>query len=168
MTGDDVSLFGMTHQFVASILCLVAIFFLASSCGTYNCAEAPGLRISTVALTAVEIDTIVLRKFTKGSGFAKMIDTVSINSHYQIVNDTATTGSFYSTELLYSKYDYEIYIPAINKLTRITDINEPQQKEKKAFLSGNKTYCVNLIVSYLQDGKIINMDDYNNQVFIHK
>ena len=57
--------------------------------------------------------------------------------------------------LLKSKYDYEIFIPAVNKLVRITAISEPQQRMKKGLFNTTKEYCVNAIQSFQQDGQMV-------------
>ena len=159
----------MTKQFIChSIVCL-SIVALYSSCTTYNCGEALGMTISTVAITAAERDTIILRKFVKGSAFTKMEDSVFVQPRYEVTNDTAAAVAFSSNEALTSQYDYEIYFPAIKKLVRITDINEPQQKMKQWFWSTDKTACGNVIQSYNQDGKIVTNEYYlYNRVYIHR
>jgi hypothetical protein len=163
----------MTKQVIYFILS-INLFFAVSSCGSYNCGEAEGLRISTISLTPSEIDTIILRKYIKGSAFTNLIDTLimdSTNALFQFPftnKDTSFLGILKPEVLIKSKYDYEIYIPAINKLVKITDINEPQQKMKRGFLSTDKTYCINIIQSFQQDGKTVNADAGNDQIFIHK
>ncbi|MEO5591666.1 MAG: hypothetical protein ABIR15_20085 [Chitinophagaceae bacterium] len=163
----------MTKQVIYCIVSIV-LFFSVSSCGSYDCEESEGLRICTISLTPSEIDTIILRKYTKGSAFTNLIDTLILDStnalfQFPFTNkDTSFLGVLKPEVLIKSKYDYEIYIPAVNRLLKITDINEPQQKMKRGFFSTDKTYCMNAIVSFQQDGKIINIISYNNQIFIHR
>jgi hypothetical protein len=154
----------------------IAIIFLFSSvysCGTYKCSQADGLKICTISLTPEDIDTIILRKFTKGSGFTNKIDTLimdSTNTFFEFTRfskDTSSLVIFKPDMLIKSKYDYEIYIPAVNKLVKITEINEPRQKEKKGLFNTDKTYCVNVIQSYKIDGKTAK-PEYNNQLFIYR
>ena len=154
------------------------LIFAGSSfyaCGSYNCGEAEGLRISTIGLTAVEIDTIILRKFTKGSGFTSRIDTLSVNSSNALfqfpytTKDTSFMGVLSAGVLLKSKYDYEIYIPAVNKLVSITDISEPQQRMKKGLFNTSKEYCVNAIQSFQQDGQMVTLKNiWQPEIYIHK
>lgn len=152
----------MTKQklhWIAGLACLYAFY----SCGSYNCSEAQGLRISTIGLTATEIDTIILRKFIKGSAFTKLVDSIvltSANTAFQFpysTPDTSFMGVLDEKILIRSPYDYEIYIPAVNKLTKIAGVDEPQQKIKRGFLSTDKTGCINSIVSYQQDGQTMTL-----------
>jgi hypothetical protein len=151
--------------------CFIAIAMLISfySCRTYTCSEANGLRISTISLTKNDRDTIILRKFTKASAFTKLVDTLLIDSTkvvYEMSNDTANIVANTGDVLLKSKYDYEIYIPGISKLVKITEINEPQQEIKRGF---SKVGCVNTIQSYQQDGQTLTLNQYDyDKVYIHK
>lgn len=157
---------------------LILVFFAAAAfcaCGSYNCGEAEGLRISTVGLTAVEIDTIILRKFTKGSNFTSRIDTLSINPFNALfqfpytTKDTSFMGILSEDVLLRSKYDYEIFIPSVGKLVRITAISEPQQRMKKGLFSTTKEYCINAIQSYQQDGRTITpKNNWQPEIYIQK
>ena len=71
--------------------------------------------------------------------------------------------------LLKSKYDYEIFIPAVNKLVRITAITEPQQRMKKGLFNSTKEYCVNVIQSYQQDGQTITPKNNGQpEIYIHQ
>ena len=164
---------------MAKQLIYTVLFFFAFpafyACGSYNCGEAEGLRISTIGFTAAEIDTIILRKFTKGSGFASKIDTLSVNSSNALfqfpytTKDTSFMGVLSPDVLLKSKYDYEIYIPAVNKLVSITAISEPQQKMRKGFLSTTKEYCINAIQSFQQDGRMVTpQNNWQPEIYIHK
>ena len=121
---------GMIKQIISPLV-FIAVIIALHSCGTYDCAEADGLRIGGVSFTAAELDTIILRKFVKGTGFTQLIDSVFVTDYYQVTNDTATAGAFLSSDRLKSKYDYQIYIPSINRLVKITDMYEPQQEGKK-------------------------------------
>lgn len=156
---------------------ILPLFFACTvfcSCGSYNCGEAEGLRISTVGLTAAEIDTIILRKFTKGSNFSSRVDTISINASNALfqfpytTKDTSFMGVLSDEVLLKSKYDYEIYIPSVNRLARITAISEPQQGMKKGLFSTTKEYCVNVIQSFQQDGQMVTPNSWQPEVYIHK
>ena len=156
---------------------IIMLFFAAAAfcaCGSYNCGEAEGMRISTVGLTAVEIDTMILRKFTKGSNFTSRIDTLSINPSNALfqfpytTKDTSFMGVLSPDILLKSKYDYEIFIPAVNKLVRITAISEPQQRMKKGLFNTTKEYCVNAIQSFQQDGQMVTPNTWQPEIYIHK
>ena len=158
---------------MAKPFCLLVLSFCVTtlySCGTYDCVEAYGLRIGAVSLTAAELDTIILRKFVKGSSFTQQIDSVLVIDPYQLENDTATAGAFSGSDVLKSKYDYEIYVPAINRLTKITDMFEPQlQGKNKSIFNNTDVICGNTIQSYKKDGILLNATQFNYQfVYITK
>ena len=154
-------------------ICLVIVAGYA--CGYYNCNEALGLRISTIGLSASEIDTIILRKFVKGSNFTVLVDTLQLdttNTRFQFPfsgADTSFMGLLKDETFLKSKYDYQVFIPAVNKLVRITEIYEPQQKVRSNFLVNDKVGCANIIQSYKKDGQLQNGSDFQyNFVYIKK
>ena len=163
-----------TGLFYTSYIC--CLLYL-SSCGSYNCGEAEGIRISTIGLTRAEADSIVLRKFKKGSNFTKLVDTIVLSHNSTVfiqfpyaTPDTSFMGILDDRVLIRSNYDYEIYIPSIAKLTKITDIVEPQQKMKRSFLSTDKAYCINTIESFQQDGQNVSLMPYfpEPQIYIHR
>ena len=52
-------------------------------------------------------------------------------------------GAFLGGILLQSKFDYQIFIPAVNRTTNLTEINEPQIEGD----CSGKVMCGNIIVS---------------------
>ena len=131
----------MLRSFTFLIL-IVSIF----SCHNCICVPSDGLRLGMISFSSTEIDTLITRKFSKGSNFSRQIDTTILDKNnvmFTAQNDTFQMSSWKGDILLSSKYDYQLYIPAINRLINITEINEPQ-------LEGNcryKTLCGNIIVS---------------------
>ena len=157
--------------YIVLVLAAISGFY---ACGYYNCQASPGLRIGTIGLTAAEIDTIILRKYTKGSGFTNRIDTLQIDSSNALFQfpfagkDTSFMGVFSMDALLKSNYDYEIFIPAVNKLVKITGIYEPQQKMKRT-LTSDKTACVDIIQSFQQDGITVTLSpQWPEHIYIHR
>jgi hypothetical protein len=160
----------MKKQFIYIALFIAIVH--CSACGYDNCGPSEGLRIATIGMTPSQIDTIILRKFARGSGFTNRIDTVLIDStkaYFQFpytTKDTSFMGILSEQTLLKSQYDYEIFIPSVNRLVRVSDINEPQQRMKKTFPS-TKTYCINNIQSFQQDGSLVTLKAFaQQQVYI--
>jgi hypothetical protein len=150
-----------TKYFIFIISCCT----IFSSCGTYPCAEAQGLRISPVSFTEAERDTIVFRKFVKNGSFTSLLDTTIItadNAVFKTSNDTANMVAAAGILRLVSKYDYEIYIPAVNRLTKITDIIEPQlEGNNKSIFNTRDILCGNSIQSYKKDGQLLTAKEFN-------
>lgn len=100
-----------------------------------------------VGFTPQEADTIILKKYEKGKGFAVQIDSLVIDSNvtgFRQSNDTLKVAYSTSTANLLSKYDYMVNIPSTNSVFYITEMNEPQQEGRK---STNKIMCGNTIQS---------------------
>lgn len=126
------------------VFILIIIFF--NSCNHCICGPSDGLRLGMVSFSATEIDTVITKKFVKGSNFSLHIDSTIMDQNnvmFKAQNDTFQMGSWRGDILLSSKYDYQVFIPAVNRTISITEINEPQ-------LEGDcrgKVACGNIIVS---------------------
>jgi hypothetical protein len=117
-----------------------------SSCHDCVCASSDGLKVSFISFDSTEIDTIIARKFQKGSNFTQLIDSLqwdktnlSLNKH----NDSFQMGSWIGKILLQSQYDYQLFMPANNRIFKIAEISEPQCIDD----CSGKVMCINLIVS---------------------
>ena len=156
---------------IIHFITIIVLFIAACSGKDNNCREADGLKICTISFTPEEIDTIILRKFSKGTGFKNKIDTLimdSTNAFFEISKfskDSSVLAIFTPAMLIKSKYDFEIYFPAVNKLVKITEIDEPLQKQKKGI--ADTTYCTNVIKSFKMDGQTVNADSHS-LLFIHR
>ncbi|MBY0476071.1 MAG: hypothetical protein K2Q24_00350 [Chitinophagaceae bacterium] len=124
----------------------ILLLFVLASCN-YPCAPSDGLQMELVGFTQLEADTILLKKFEKGSDFTRAIDSLIIDSNitrYGLVNDTLKLEYSLGTTKLLSKYDYRISIPPTNSIYVITEINEPQKEGRQ---STRKIMCGNSIQS---------------------
>jgi bisphosphoglycerate-dependent phosphoglycerate mutase len=134
-----------------------------------TCAEVE-LSISLIGFTSNETDTIIVRKFSKSTGFSTIIDTFLLNeknSGYQLQNDTLKIIAAYGTDNgLLSRYDYEIYLPEGNKLYQVSEIMEDYRSESTSGCT--KEYCINSITSYKINGKLIPAEEYIYTLFISK
>jgi len=146
-------------------MCSYSIFL---SC-EYSCGEAE-LSISLIGFTSNETDTIIVRKFSKSTGFSTIIDTFLLNeknSGYYLTNDTLEINASYGTDNgLLSRYDYEIYMPESNKLYQVSEIMENYRSESNS--GCKKEYCLNSITSYKVNGKLIPAEEYVYTLYITK
>ena len=112
--------------------------FLLIICATFNACKHECKRaasnIALVSYLPAETEAVIVRKFEKNSSFTTMIDTFYIfilTSSYQNKNDTLEIfASYGADDGLLSKYDYEIYLPGINRLYQLTDITEAFESMK--------------------------------------
>jgi len=137
------------------------------SCHDCICVPSDGLRLGMISFSSTEIDTLITRKFSKGSNFSKQIDTTIFDQNnvmFTAQNDTFQMGSWKGDILLSSKYDYQVFIPAINRTISVTEITEPQ-------LEGDcrgKVACGNIITSVKLNGALAPMPIQNEILYIKK
>ncbi len=148
-----------------TFLIIISGSFLSCS---YDCSNATA-NFSLVSFQPGETDTIIVRKFTKMSNFRTLLDTFSLNqsnSSYRNTNDTLEVFYPFGTDNgLLSKYDYEIYLPAINRLYKISEIMEDFQSINQG-LSCNKMGCMNFFKSYKMNGELINVNSTLTLYFV--
>ena len=144
---------------------MISLTFFSCS---YECSNAT-VNFSLVSFQPGETDTIIVRKFTKMSNFMSLLDTFSLNqfnSFFSNTNDTLDVRYSFGTDNgLLSKYDYEIYLPAISRLYKISEINEEFRSINQG-LSCKKIGCINSIKSYRMNGELTNVNSYYTLYFI--
>ena len=91
----------------------------------YNC-ENTSINPVFVNFQLSDIDSLVLRKFTANSNFVNQLDSVLIvngYSGYYTTSHDSTLVRMNSEKISISKgYDYQLFIPAQNRVINITDI----------------------------------------------
>jgi hypothetical protein len=144
-------------------LLVTALVSCKSKC---SCIAAPGLNPSLIAFDSVDVDTIVVKKFVKGSGFTNFIDSVVLdgnNSLYQRHHDTIDVTIGVSNAALTSAYDYEILFPTPGVNLKITAIDETTT-------DGNcpgDSQCVDPINSYkINDSLVMKQNPFDNKLTI--
>ena len=137
------------RQFLLFCMCS---YLILPSC-SQTCSEAES-SLSLIGFASNETDTIIVRKFSKSTGFATILDTFLLNktnTSYNLVNDTLQIGVHFGPgHGLLSGYDYEIYIPENNKLYQISEIVENYESQN---VGCKKVLCINSIASYKINGK---------------
>lgn len=135
---------------IRSFAILLSVLFLVS-CQNCICLPSEGLRLGMIGYDSTDIDTIILRKFEKGSNFSQAIDTSQwdrTNVVFSPKNDTFQMAAWFGDICLKSKFDYQVLVPATNQIFSITEMNEPQVQGK----CDGKVMCVNTIQSSKLDG----------------
>jgi hypothetical protein len=128
-----------------------------SCCFTQQCIDVQ-LTVSLVSFTNSEIDTIIFRRYGLNSNFQRPIDTLLYrpfsNPNTFSSNDTTFLLSNGSPEFPFrSGYEYEIFLPANQTITRISNIAY-EENEKKVCLSMEKVDCSDEIKNYKMNGEI--------------
>jgi hypothetical protein len=116
---------------------------------------------------STEVDTIVTKKYEKGTAFVKQIDsTLFKEGDYRMKRNGDTisfpilTGDF----LLSPQFDYKIVLPQTFKEIKITEITVDQVRGSCA----GKVQCINPFISLKTDDKIYYFTDYRNEFYIKK
>ena len=144
---------------------IISVTFLSCS---YECSNASA-NFGLVSFQPSETNIIIVRKFTKMSNYTSLLDTFSLNqsnSSYRNTNDTLEVHYSFGTDNgLLSKYDYEIYLPSINKLYQISEISEEFRSINQG-LSCNKLGCLNSFKSYKMNGELISVNSTYTLYFV--
>jgi hypothetical protein len=130
-------------------------FILLYSCSKYSCQRSIGLRLAFVSFTEAETDTVILKRYVKGSNFNQQIDTALIDTSlvkYASRGDTLFPSELHTQTLLINLYDYQVVVPAANKVFTVTDIEEEEKKVKRGFFSSTRDACYNPIRAYTLNG----------------
>ncbi|MGZ3778356.1 MAG: hypothetical protein ACXVIY_06975 [Mucilaginibacter sp.] len=107
-----------------------------------------------IGFAPADIDTIVLRAYTRGDNFQHLVDTVVIVNQNAIIYTTShdTTivdaNSSNPNHFVNPNFDWKIYIPAKNKTISISNIMSDATK-------GPGRTCLNPILSFVQDGETV-------------
>ena len=137
----------LSVKYLVPIFCCLLCFISCSRTCPCQPAFAP---FQIVSFSPAESDTVIVRRFIKGTNFQTLNDSAlidSTNSSYtQRGVDTLELGAVDTTGHIASGFDYEIYIPAVNKLTKITDVTEQYEE-------GPCGRCTDFIKSYIKDGQ---------------
>jgi hypothetical protein len=156
----------MTIRGYVLLLLAAGTLSLASCNGKCTCVDADGLSPTLISFSSSDADSFVIKKFTKGSNFSSLLDSILIdtsNSLYQRNNDTTEVISGNAT--LSSKFDYQIILLSSNNVISISDIDEPQTQGN----CSEKIQCVNPINSYKINGNLVmNQDPYIGRIYIQQ
>jgi len=150
---------------VRFFLGLITIGFVLNACKT-KCGDQH-LTPAFVGFASADLDTIILKKYAKGSNAQDLIDTTVITNQTAVYfpsNDTTVIDmNVVSGENAYlnPNYDWQLYIPAQRLTVSITDIVSPQRQEN-CYDCG----CINSITSFLQNGQLITSPPYSFSSFL--
>ena len=130
--------------FFLILACTVTFAFCDRKCPCEK-ADAP---FQLISFQKNEIDTVIIRRFIKGTGFQSLKDTLiadSTNTFYEKTGGDTVQIVTDPKGHVVSDFDFEIYIPSVNRLTKISAITEQ-------FNEGLCGHCVNFIQSYSING----------------
>jgi len=119
-----------------------------------ECTDPP-IYFSFISIPQNALDTLVLRKFKKDANFQELVDTLQITSaNGGIINygDTSRVSLDDPYNYPIPGFDWQIFIPAINRTVSITDINMRTKTGKCAAMSTD-CFCNNEILGLKVDNQ---------------
>lgn len=153
----------------------IACCLILSSCyKEFNCID-PEIHTAFIGFSISDLDTLVIRKYKANTNFQNLIDTLQLVyekiGYYNIKNDTTYVSVSDGYNGMQVDYDWQLFIPALNKQVFVTDIIS----ENKTYKKGIGTMCVsspciNSIFSLKVNGTKVNYTnpDYWYKIYIHK
>ena len=141
----------------------IAFCTFFSSCTVSVPCDNGNIKLGFVSFSDNATRIVILRQYKKSTNFKSLVDTVLIDKtsdSYKMSNDSlqieysfnSRHGYTSSKHGLTSEYDYEVYLPTIDKTFQISDITEEYKMQKKGFTSSNSD-CDTFINAYSVDGK---------------
>jgi len=149
------------------VVVYLTVFFL-NACKSIHCSNQDIVPVF-IGFSASDIDTFIIRTYQKADNFQHLLDTALITNDkrmgwYISSNDTTTVVlDFIGGErkkYLIPGYDWQIYIPSLQRTDSIWDIISPQE-ETDCF----KCSCWNPINSFRQNGVQVVPVQLNHDVF---
>jgi hypothetical protein len=152
-----------------AILIFTVIIGLLSCQREIECRD-PDTDLSFIAFSQSTLDTIILRKYTKGGNFQNQIDTSiysSSNSFFSFRGDTSDLSLRNGQHILKFDFDWQIFLPAINRTILITDIKKIDKTQPCGSFS---THCIcdDEVASIKVDNQIGNVQTFTsfNRLYI--
>ncbi len=154
--------------FILAIVVLAVI-----SCGKEINCEDKSITPVFLKFLPSDIDTIVIRKYAINSNFINPADSITVefgHSGYYITNNDTTVVQLFSERLkIESGFDWQIYIPAKNKIINISEINAPKTTAKcnSGFFSKVGCGCLNPVISCKKNNQLFTFNDGGaNNIYI--
>lgn len=149
-----------------SILFLLGAFLFAGCTREYDCADST-IQTAFIGFSSADIDTLVLRKFKANDNYQHIIDsfliTYGYSGHYQTSGDTTTVFVADGKNGIKQDYDWQIFIPAMNKTVFVSEIVGENRTGKcgSGLFSMDKfgCTCTNNIFSAKKDNQLINFSN---------
>lgn len=122
------------------LIITILITCLLSCSRSIDCTD-PSIPFAFISFPQDALDTLVIRKFTESSNFQTLIDTIQVlSSSGSIIKqgDTSHVDLGHPDKYLKPGFDWQIFIPSINRTISISDINK---KDKTGNCAAMQTDC---------------------------
>src|SRR5665647_1163812 len=138
---------------------LAIIISLTSCCHKEDCLTGNFDAIYFTSFVSSDIDSITIRRFSTTSNFNTPIDTIFLTASNSVQFPHGDTTKFYIIDTAFklsTGFNYEIFIPATNTLSKISNIVEIRSSQKICLVCDCvRSPCLNPISSYKLNGQVI-------------
>jgi hypothetical protein len=139
----------------------ILIFFI--SCGKkYDCPNELLLPVYK-GYAINEIDTVIVKRFQKGSNFSSFIDSVLLAAPFSRKGDTTYISSYNYPAYFDGSTDIQITNPFDNKKTSVSNVNHKTEETRNSVFAMDRQLCVSPVTSFTIDGTTIGN---TNEVFV--
>ncbi len=136
-----------------TVVCAFVFLNTFLSCTTKCPCSPASLAIRLISFSTAEEDTIILKRFAKGTNFQTLEDSLLVDSSNCFYDkqgtDSVVLSIADSSGILNTNFDYEIYIPSVNRLIKVSALAGSQTE-------GSCGRCVDPLTSYIVDGQLHN------------
>lgn len=117
------------------ILLLPILILTLLSCSREIECQDPPINLSFIAIPQTALDTLVLRKFTKDDNFRNRVDSLKVKTYINSRGDTSIVSLGDPFYYVTAGFDWQIFLPAINRTIALTEINKRDKTGKCAAMS---------------------------------
>ncbi len=143
-------------------LFLITITIVFSSCSrSIDCIDPP-IYISFISFPPNSLEKIVIKKFGKDNNFQNLIDTLQVTTGVgSIIKSGDTSHLSLGNPKNYPKpgFDWQIFIPSINRTISISDINKVDKTGKCAAMQKD-CFCDNEILGLRVNNQAAILQNY--------
>jgi hypothetical protein len=151
-----------------NLFIIILIVILQGCSRDIECSDPP-INISFISFTANTLHNIIIRKFDKDSHFQSLVDTLQVsaaNGNISNRGDTSDLSLYNPNYHLKAAFDWQIFIPGINRTISITDINKLDKNGKCAAMQTN-CFCDDEVLGLKVDNRAgVLTTDYGYRLFI--
>ncbi len=134
-------------------------FLLFYGCSRTIQCQDPEVDPVFIGYTKTQLNGILIKKYTENGNFQHLIDSFKVDTlttFYEVRNDTISFSTGLNTERrIKSGFDWELFVPSLNKTYRFSDYNRNSKEEKCGLFAFDGCYCDNDLYSLRVNGQLV-------------
>ena len=148
------------------VLIIFILATLISSCGKKCLCEPEQVIPTFVSYNQSEVDTILVKRFQKGTHFTEAYDEFLLHSGNAVISVVGDTTFFIPEQIVFrlqSRWDVQLVNPFDGKTVAIADIEiEPKETHCGGIFSMDPQPCISPITGFKKDGVAVMPDPMGN------